>query len=302
MRLGVADEPLVGLDGDRAVGMVRAVQQRRREPVLVAAVGDLADELVDQVAAVGEDQDAAGSRALDEAERGDRLAGAGRVLEPEAPARRPGPRAPRRRPPLRVVGRLLPVLGLLVWRQRLVLLGDLLGAPVPAVAVRELGADRRSAPSRQPRSERATRSVPALAATESSSSAVSAARVPESTSTWCSVSSAPSASVGPARRRAAARARAAASTAPPLGRGGLAAGVELGQRGSTARRRAVPGARSSMVSPSSRIGSRVNSRTRSRSASVIGLVALAATSTDFAMGRSSIGSRAADPNRRARAL
>ena len=93
----VAHEPLVGLDGDRAVGVVGAVEQRRREPLLVAAVGDLADELVDEVAAVGEDQDAAGARGLDEADRGDRLAGAGRVLEPEAPARRPGPRAPRRR-------------------------------------------------------------------------------------------------------------------------------------------------------------------------------------------------------------
>ncbi len=81
---GVADEPLVGLDGDRPVGVVLALQQRRREPVGVAAVGDLADELVDEVAAVGEDQDAAGPRGLDEADRGDGLAGAGRVLEPEA--------------------------------------------------------------------------------------------------------------------------------------------------------------------------------------------------------------------------
>ena len=137
--VGVADEPLVGLDRDRAVGMVRAVQQRRREPVLVAAVGDLADELVDEVAAVGEDQDAAGSRALDEAEGGDRLAGAGRVLEPEAAAR------------ARVLGRLghhlgsarlLPVLGLLVRRQHLVLLGDLLDRPFAAVGRRARGDGR----------------------------------------------------------------------------------------------------------------------------------------------------------------
>ena len=82
---GVADEPLIGLDRDRPVGVVGAVEQRRREALLVAAVGDLADELVDEVAAVGEDQDAAGARGVDEADRGDRLAGAGRVLEPEAP-------------------------------------------------------------------------------------------------------------------------------------------------------------------------------------------------------------------------
>ena len=80
----VADEPLVGLDRDRPVGVVAAVEQRRAQALLVAAVGDLADELVDEVAAVGEDQDAAGARGVDEADRGDGLAGAGRVLEPEA--------------------------------------------------------------------------------------------------------------------------------------------------------------------------------------------------------------------------
>ena len=100
-RLGVADEPLVRLDGDRAVGVVVRPEQRGREAVLVAAVGDLADELVDEVAAVGQDQDAARPRALDEAQRGDRLAGAGRVLEPEAASWRPDPRGPPRRVPPR---------------------------------------------------------------------------------------------------------------------------------------------------------------------------------------------------------
>jgi hypothetical protein len=51
----VADEPLVGLNRDRPVGVVAAVEQRRPQPLLVAAGGDLTDELVDQVAAVGED-------------------------------------------------------------------------------------------------------------------------------------------------------------------------------------------------------------------------------------------------------
>ncbi len=41
-------------------------------------------ELVDEVAAVGEDQDAARARRVDETHRGDGLAGARRVLEPEA--------------------------------------------------------------------------------------------------------------------------------------------------------------------------------------------------------------------------
>ncbi len=80
----VADEPLVGLDGHRAVARVLVAEQRRRDPLGVAAVAQLAVELVDEVAAVGEDQDAAGPRRLDEAERGDGLAGAGGVLEPEA--------------------------------------------------------------------------------------------------------------------------------------------------------------------------------------------------------------------------
>ena len=85
--LVVADEPLVGLDRDRPFGVVAVAHQRRAQALLVAAVGDLADELVDQVAAVGEDQDAAGAGRLDEADRGDGLAGAGRVLEPEAAGR-----------------------------------------------------------------------------------------------------------------------------------------------------------------------------------------------------------------------
>ena len=103
-------------------------------------------------------------------------------------------------------------------------------APVPAVAL-ELGGDRRTGPSPSASAEERPAPFQLSAATESSSSAVSAARVPESTSTWCSVSSAPSASstgsaveqpLEPEQQRVAP---------PPLGRGGLAAGVELRQRG-----------------------------------------------------------------------
>ena len=51
---------------------------------------------------MGEDQDPAGARGLDEAERGDGLAGAGGVLEPEAPRGARDPRrAPRTPPPPR---------------------------------------------------------------------------------------------------------------------------------------------------------------------------------------------------------
>jgi hypothetical protein len=58
---GVAHEPLVGLDRDRAVRAVLALHERLARAVLVAAVLELAVELVDEVAAVGEDEDAAGA-------------------------------------------------------------------------------------------------------------------------------------------------------------------------------------------------------------------------------------------------
>jgi hypothetical protein len=98
--------------------VVRPVEQGRREAVGVAAVGDLADELIDQVATVGEDQDAARPRGLDEADRGDGLAGAGGVLEPEAAV---GARVLRRLLDDVLVGILVPVLGLLLLSGLLVL-------------------------------------------------------------------------------------------------------------------------------------------------------------------------------------
>ena len=90
-RVGVRDpgciayEPLVGLDGDGAVGGVLAVEQRGADPFRIAAVAELAVELVDEVPAMGEDQYAAGPRGLDEPERRHRLARSGGVLEPESP-------------------------------------------------------------------------------------------------------------------------------------------------------------------------------------------------------------------------
>ena len=80
----VAHEPLVGLDRDGALRGVLALQQRPADALRVAALAQLAEKLVDEVAAVGEDQHAARARRLDEAERGDRLARSGGVLEPEA--------------------------------------------------------------------------------------------------------------------------------------------------------------------------------------------------------------------------
>ncbi len=83
----VAHEPLVGLDRHGAARRRLAaavLEQRRRDALLVAARAQLAEELVDQVAPVGEDQDAAGARGLHEAESGHGLARSGGVLEPEA--------------------------------------------------------------------------------------------------------------------------------------------------------------------------------------------------------------------------
>src|SRR5262249_22740358 len=72
--------------GDRAVGAIGAgaVEQRVGLALGVAAVAQLAQELVDEVAAVGEDQDAARARGLDEAHRRDGLARPRGVLETEA--------------------------------------------------------------------------------------------------------------------------------------------------------------------------------------------------------------------------
>ena len=83
---GVAHEPLVRLDGDRAHPLdgVLALQQGPADPLGVAPLAQLAVELVDEVATVGEDQHPPRLGGLDEAEGRDRLARAGRVLEPEA--------------------------------------------------------------------------------------------------------------------------------------------------------------------------------------------------------------------------
>ena len=84
---GVADEPLVRLDRHGPAGRRFAepvLQQRPGDALAVAAVTQLSEELIDQVAAVREDQNSAGARGLDEAEGGNRLAGARGVLEPEA--------------------------------------------------------------------------------------------------------------------------------------------------------------------------------------------------------------------------
>ena len=252
--LVVADEPLVGLDRDRAFGVVAAVEQRRPQPLLVAAVGDLADELFDQVAAVGEDQDAAGAGGLDEADRGDGLAGAGRVLEPEA-ARGAGVVGGLLDDLLVVVGRsrFLPVLRLFVLELLVLVLVLLAGS----------SASRASGTGDSSVSGSATAAAPLPLATPSTPPtccwAISSARVPESASTWCGLSSAPSRSVG-GSSEAALQAEQQREVAAPLDRGVLGAG----RRARPGRRRGRGGGRSPGPAPRAppRRAGRARGRTR----------------------------------------
>ena len=172
---------------------------------------------------------------------------------------------------------LLPVLRLLVGRQHLVVvleLGD------GAVAVR------------RPRRWPPPSALPPLrpfwrpASADRSSSATIAARVPERASTWWSLSSR---AVEQLRRllvEQRARARAAASSC----RATRTTAPRRPRRARRARRRPRAAGRcrapeSAIVSPASRIGSRENSRARSRSVSLSSPAALAATSVVLAMGK-----------------
>ena len=271
--LVVADEPLVGLDRDRAVGVVAVAEQRRAQALLVAAVGDLADELVDQVAAVGEDQHAAGAGGLDEADRGDGLAGAGRVLEPEA-ALGAG-----------VLGRLLDDLLVLLGRLFLPVLRLLVGGQLLVLVLLVLVARRPSSGRRPRRSASALVAVldrPRRRSAAVCCSAISSVRVPESASTWCGFSSAPSRSFG----GSSASNRSSPSSSEKSRRhwieGSSAPSSSSSSAASSARRRAVPGASASGPSPSSRKGSRANSAARSMSA-LEGTAACAATSLVLAI-------------------
>ena len=245
---------------------VLAAQQRAVDAVAVAAVAQLAEELVDEVAAVGEDQDAAGARRLDEAEGGDGLAGAGGVLEPEALA---GVGVLGRLGELLLVvvgGRLVvPVLRLLL----LVVLGVLLAGDAGR------GELDRGVGTRRCRCRSSTRWA-------SASSAVS---VPDSASTWCAERTVPSTSVGSSspsrrsrpsssenvRRQATRRVRRRRPRARPAPRRTRAAAASPG-----------PSA-CATSSPSSTKGSRVNFCTRSRSVEDGRDAALSATAVESAI-------------------
>ena len=151
---------------------------------------------------MGEDQDAAGARGVDEAHRGDGLAGAGRVLEPEALVRRWGRRAP-------------PRAGVLVERRprRPVVVGSSASASSSSSSsslVERRPRARRRRRRRRPSSSSSTASTGAAgrrASTAAVGAAVLAPRraarssVPESASTWCGFSSVPSARCGSSSRQ-----------------------------------------------------------------------------------------------------
>ncbi len=113
-------------------------------------------------------------------------------------------------------------------------------------------------------------------------SAISSVSVPESASTWCGFSSAPSRSFG----GSSASSRSSPSSREKSRRhwieGASAPSSSSFSAASRARRRAVPGASASGPSPSSRNGSRANSAARSISA-LEGTAARAATSLVLAM-------------------
>ena len=262
---GVADEPLVGLDRHRAVGAVLPAHQRRGDALRVAAVAQLAEELVDEVAAVGEDQDAAGARALDEAERGDRLAGAGRVLEPEALAG------------VGVLGRLGELLGVL---------GDRARPPSPAAPPARRRPRRRASsspgmPTEASGASRRARSPP-VAVRRAAVAGLGEQRGQRAGQRVDLVRGQHRAVDELAARpgRAAARARAAATSAGAT----RPTGPSRPRRARRARRRArarraVPGASwAAASSPSSTNGSRVNVAARSIASSE-GVTGVASTAT-----------------------
>ena len=214
----VAHEPLVRLDGHGAVGAVLLAQQRRRDAVRVAAVLQLAEELVHEVAAVGEDQDAARARGLHEAERGDGLAGTGRVLEPEPPGRTGI---------LRLLGQLLLVL---------VEVGSPFAVGVPVLG---LGVVLVLSSSSSSSSASRRRLVVLLLVREAraaplpfwrSASAISAVSVPDSASTWCAESTVPSTSFGSSSDEQALEPEHQRVLLAPLDARLLEAGLDLGER------------------------------------------------------------------------
>ena len=165
---------------------------------------------------------------VDEADRGDGLAGAGRVLEPEA-ALGAGVLGGLLDRLLVLVGRLLlPVLRLLVGRELLVLLVELVAVGAVAVERLAVGVGRRglSAPSRPSPLAVRPRRRPSTCC-----SAISSARVPGERVDLVRVEFGAVAQLRRLVGEQALQPEQQREVAAPLDRGLLGAAVELGQRG-----------------------------------------------------------------------
>ena len=224
---------------------------------------------------MGEDEDAAGARRLDEAHRGDGLAGAGRVLEPEALVRVRVLGAPRR------CSSSASGVGVVV--ERLLVLGDLLVDATSSPRRRSPRRRASSSSSSSASSDAAACDVAGRAAAAGAGSAVrrrrrcrspprcasasSAVSVPESASTWCGLSCVPSASLRLVVGEHALEAEHERELAPPL----RSTGAWRPPRARRARRRArggaaPPGASASAgSSPGRTKGSRANFSARESS-------------------------------------
>ncbi len=185
---------------------------------------------------------------------------------------------------LLVLGRLLlPVLGLLVGRQLLILFVEIvlvLSAVLLSVSLGRLLGRRRLLRRRH----RAVLFALPLASSPIATccSAISSVSVPESASTWCGFSSAPSRSFGGSSASRRSRPRSREKSRRHWIEGSSAPSSSSVSAASRARRRAVPGASASGPSPSRRKGSRANFAARSISA-LDGTAAGAATSLVLAM-------------------
>ena len=184
------------------------------EPRAVALVAQVAGELVDEQAAVREDQDAEGAAGLDEARRGDRLPRSGRVAEAEA-AHGAG-----------VLALELGLVRLLVERVR-----------------RGPARPRARRPARPRGSAGARCPLPLVSAAVSSWSAISSVSIPASASTWWRRSSVPEASEGVSWPSTRSSPSMRPQSTFHRGDGAVSPASISASAASSARRRAVPGAR-----------------------------------------------------------
>ena len=80
---GVSNEPLVGLDRYRSTIAIFIAKHWWRQSLSITTIAKLAFELLNKVAAMGQDQNATGSRRINETDCRDALTSASRMFEPE---------------------------------------------------------------------------------------------------------------------------------------------------------------------------------------------------------------------------